>query len=389
MKNLPAVLVALAFLGLSGTASADYYWEDHFDDNSKNWPFLGSTKTYSMQIRDGHLVIDNDSRGAVQTVQYLEDANLDKKLTIAARMSYLKGDPDSLAGIRFGISGDGKNFYSFTHNQLGQFYLSRYESGKFTPIKRLTKTDAINPLQYNVLAVHKNGNEHILYINAKEVYRTDLDPWQGKGFSLSTSRNSALMVDSVSAFEPATTGEAAAEFIVKPSRFGKSARAPAHDSRAPFVQDAKAANLDFQEFMVNFAPLRLPYIFDYSGGGRDITALPFTQKQYYRYAREGVTWALGQVSYCKDGYVLLMMRRYQTGPQDNSRFYLDKYSRDGKLMNSREIGTTTKENGRFFQGVEFGYFLEGDFIRQEVLLTTSNGQKQQSVRRHHDAVCVM
>jgi hypothetical protein len=98
-------------------------------------------------------------------------------------------------------------------------------------------------------------------------------------------------------------------------------------------------------------------------------------------------YAMGKLGECGEGYSLLMMNRYFINRQDVSRFFVVAFNKNGEQTGEKEIGSMTKENGEFFNVIEFKTYRDGNVINAEATETYNNGHREKKNTRFNATLC--
>ena len=84
---------------------------------------------------------------------------------------------------------------------------------------------------------------------------------------------------------------------------------------------------------------------------------------------------------------MMMMNRFVINRQDNSRFFIVAFNSKGEYVAEKEIGSMTKENGEFFNVIEFKTFRDGNVINAEATETYQNGHREKKNTRFNATLC--
>lgn len=368
------------------------YFQDDFNDNSKNWSVNGGDD-YSMNIQNGHFVIQTGNVH-VQATQNVA-LNKDMDFSVAARMVFLEGADDQLMGIRVLMSEDLQKYYSFVYDNKGNFLISHFDEKSKILVD--SRSPSVKPYDYNVLRVQKAGKYYRFYINDIQVLETTIKDFYGPMIGFKSGQQTKMQVDKIWVYNWRELNKVTSnpmEYLFKDS---PQPTTVANNSTAatPVSQPAKLApegSPEFKEFMVNFDQLNLPYQFNYqTAKARDITNLPFVREKYFKYVnsnvRENTIWALGLVAQCPDGFVLLLMSRYKINNQDNSRFFIERFDVNGKSLSSKDLGFTTKEGGEFFQMLNFSITKESTAVSINTSLRYQNGNTEKNTIHFNPELC--
>ncbi len=369
------------------------YFQDDFLNNEKNWGLDGGDD-YSMAIQNGHLVIQtgNVSVQAAQNVAL----NKDMDFAVSARMIFLSGADDELMGIRVLMSEDLQKYYSFVYDNKGNFLISHYDEKSKILVD--SRSPSVKPYDYNVLRVQKAGKYYRFFINDIQVLETTIKDFYGPMIGVKSGPKIKMQVDKIAVYnwrEVNKISSNALEVLFKDSppvqtqTTTTSTVVKQQDQPAPLAIEGST---EFKEFMVNFDQINFPFQFNYnSTKARDITNLPFVQEKYFKYVnsnvRENTIWAIGKVAQCPDGFVLLMISRYKINNQDNSRFFIERFDVKGNSLSNKDLGFTTKENGDFFQMLNFSITKENTAVSINTSLRYQNGNTEKNAIHFNPELC--
>lgn len=375
LYGIAAIILLLLMSDFSLTAQVTSFADD-FSDNSKSWPFLGDYNDYSIQIKNGHMVLSTNS-SAIHTYQKVE-IPAEGAIAYYTNMIFVGGDHRAWIGFRFNMSPDASKYLSFVLNNDKEFLIAE-RNGKKYEVLRQSRSQVIKPYEYNSLTIIKKGSTYKFLINDKQVHEQKTKSFFGPLLGIIVNSNAQVKVDEVQVYDP-DIGRLELE--------DGSHIAP-HDV---IGKNEKRITSEFQDFMNQFARVSFPYHFSpQNAQGVDVSHFPIVQRNFYKYVSENVSdkrmWALCQLSDCGEGYALLMMNRYQIYQQDISRFFVAIFNPDGTLLREREIGIMVKENGSFFKTIEFKAYKDGLVMNIESIETFSNGNKNHNSIRYHTAQC--
>lgn len=358
-----------------------------FDNNDKQWPFIGNGNGYTLEIANGHLSMD----GNMTAIHTFKNAGLTEEMNFGlyTRLIFLNGSSQGWMGLRFCMSEDATKYIGFILNN-DQGFMIVVNNGKKYEVLRESRSQVVKSYDYNSLTVVKNGTTYKFLINDKQVYEEKIKSFFGPLVGFITNQNMKMQIDEFQLYDP-KKGRAiiADNSILSSVQLSQSKDASLLDLLTEKKDDTPA---DFEDFLSNFQQLPSPYYFSPDNAqGTEVTNLPFTQKTFYRTVaasvRNKTMYALGKLGECGDGYSLLMMNRYLINRQDVSRFFFVAFNKKGEVMGEKEIGSMTKENGEFFNVIEFKTFRDGNVINAEATETYHNGHREKKNTRFNATLC--
>ncbi len=181
----------------AGLSAQTNFFHEPFDDNKNNWPFLGNHDGYSLAIQNGHLRVESTSNVIVRTFINPKVDKIDYGLSV--EMFLEKGNADGLIGLCFGMSEDGKDYYSFMYDNTG-FY-GVYKNGEEMKLLFGGKEEGlVKRFEYNDLLVVKDGNEYSFELNHKQIYTTKIDNTFGDFIAIKTSAETTVKVNELNIY---------------------------------------------------------------------------------------------------------------------------------------------------------------------------------------------
>jgi hypothetical protein len=382
-------------MAITPVYSQKVFFLDDFKDNTNKWA-LWNEQFYVIRIEEGLLKIINSSNSPIQSVVQVPEVS--EPYGIEARMLLAKfADATSSYSLRFGMDNTNKNYISYSVNNQGQFKISVFRADKDEKeLSKWTYTDNIRTNDWNCLTVEKEGTKCIFRINGKQVFTYDLKKfWFGNFVSIKAPSNSTLFCDGVTLYKytDLTTGERE-QFSPLLHKQNNEASfkiafpeyAYKQENTKPIVNlSENKANTEpsseFKEFMINYSQLSFPYKFDYEKSqGREITNLPFVTRQA---SAGGTRFAIGKITECNGGYVLLTLYKNTRSGSDNSNFSIEKYDKSGKWLGSKIIAQTQLVNGSPTQIGNFNIIKEGNVftIQTQTKYQNGNVNKEETVVR--------
>ncbi|MBC8053405.1 MAG: hypothetical protein H7Y13_10100 [Sphingobacteriaceae bacterium] len=367
-------------------ALAQIPFYEAFDNNSQQWAFIDGN---SMSIANGHLVI-RTADNALQTFKYVNFKG-EKDFEINARMVFLGGDNTDLCAIRWGMSDDGKQYYVFGYADEGKYYIGKYD-GKLKSIVNFLSAPSVKQKDYNLLQIKKEGEKYLFKINGVVVYGAKNLPWFSDGLAIKCPAGSRMMVDYVSITDPEKEKASSSKISdilfagTMPSKTPPKKSQPLPE--AVITSPAISGSQEFKEFMKNFE--QIEFIHKIHPGekklkGEDITNLPFIKQLYS--PKDNTILALGKISDCADGYILLLANREKNPQAENTDFILHKFSASGTSMGSQKIGRTEYMNKRYFLMTDMDFYKKGNIITVSVTKYYDREHKQNSTITFNQNFC--
>ncbi|MCE2998012.1 MAG: hypothetical protein ACK5RG_01285 [Cyclobacteriaceae bacterium] len=380
MKKMVVLLILFYWASDCYGQSKLVYLADGFDDNRNKW-FEEVTAAYGFKIQDGHLVIDANTT-SVHTFQNV-GISKDDDFGMHARMIFFNGTSEGWMGVRFGMSEDAKKYLTFSYNNAQGFLITAH-FGKKYEVLRQSKSTVIKPYDYNTLTVIKRAGEYQFLINDKQVYRDAIKPFFGPMIALYVSENMSLRVDEVQVFDP----KKGKQRIVA----SQATMAKVEEKDVKDIILTEELPPDFQQFYNQFEKFAFPY--DYStviNQAKDVSQLPFVQKNYYQYelstTRDHYTFALAILSVCQNGYTFLMGHKYTTGIQRVFRISIEAFDKKGNKLGSKNVGSTSEENGRYYQTLHFRVSQKAASVNFDVEETYFNGNVNKRLVSFNGDLC--
>lgn len=381
------ILLLSILLSAAGVFAQPTPIVEPFDTNDRQWPFIGNGDGYTLTIDNGHLSMD----GNMTAIHTFKNAGLTEEMNFGlyTRLIFLNGSSQGWMGLRFCMSEDATKYIGFILNN-DQGFMVVVNNGKKYEVLRESRSQVVKSYDYNSLTVLKTGTTYKFLINDKQVYEDKIKSFFGPLIGFITNQNMKMQVDELQLYDPKKGRATIAEnSILSSVQLSQSKDASLLDL---LTEKKSEAPPEFDEFLSSFQQLPSPYYFSPENAqGTEVTSLPFTQKIFYRTVaasvRNKTMYALGKLAECGEGYSLLMMNRYFINRQDNSRFFIVAFNKKGEYIAEKEIGAMTKENGQFFNVIEFKTYRDGNVINVEATETYQNGHREKKNTRFNATLC--
>ncbi len=192
--RLPGIMIALVLLLLSANTAhgqLPIILHETFDDNKYGW-FEGSTKEYTVAIRDGKYLIDAPEGGWMSYLApYVEKG---KDFSLEASFTQVDGKDNNGIGFIWGFDGqDGMNTFTFTTTGFYRISTSEKKTGVSG---EWHETGLVNPMgEENRLKVEQINNMLYFYLNGERLMTTRAFPWYGKYLGFVTYTKMRLLID--------------------------------------------------------------------------------------------------------------------------------------------------------------------------------------------------
>jgi hypothetical protein len=357
-----------------------------FNNNDGQWPFIGNGNGYTLEISNGHLSMD----GNTTAIHTFKNAGIREEMNFAlySRLIFLNGSSQGWMGLRFAMNEEANKYIGFILNN-DQGFMIVVNNGKKYDVLRESRSQVVKSYDYNSLTVIKSGTTYKFLINDKQVYEDKIKNFFGPLVGFITNTNMKMQVDEFQLYDY----QKGRVTISDNSILSSVQMSQSKDvSLLDILNDKDEAPADFTEFLSNFQQLSSPYHFTpEQAQGTEVSGLAFTQKIFYRHVaatvRNKTMYALGKLGECGEGYALLMMNRYFINHQDVSRFFIVAFNKKGEHTGEKEIGSMTKENGEFFNVIEFKTYRDGNVINAEATETYHNGHREKKNTRFNATLC--
>jgi hypothetical protein len=357
-----------------------------FNNNDHQWPFIGNGNGYTLEISNGHLSMD----GNTTAIHTFKNAGITEEMDFAlyTRLIFLNGSSQGWMGLRFAMNEEADKYIGFILNN-DQGFMVVVNNGKKYDVLRESRSLVVKSYDYNSLSVIKSGTTYKFLINDKQVYEDKIKSFFGPLVGFITNTNMKMQVDEFQLYD-SKKGRAT---ISDNSILSSVQMSQSKDvSLLDILNDKVEATPEFKEFLSNFQQLPSPYYFTPENAqGTEVTNLPFTQKIFYGHVaatvRNKTMYAMGKLGECGEGYSLLMMNRYFINRQDVSRFFVVAFNKKGEQTGEKEIGSMTKENGEFFNVIEFKTYRDGNVINAEATEIYHNGHREKKNTRFNATLC--
>jgi hypothetical protein len=382
MRALLSMLLLAALPSVVLAQSKVNFIADGFDDNHNRW-MEANTAEYRFQITEGHLAIDANSV-SVHNYQNILAAAEDT-YAIHTRMIFLNGTSEGWMGLRFNMSEDATRYLTFSYNNA-QGFLVTNNSGKKHEVLRESKSVVIKPYDYNTLTIVKKEKSYQFLINDKQVFQDDIKSFYGSMAGVYVSKNMSIKVD---------------EFQVYDVRRGRQkivssqvtmAKASDSDVKQIIAQQSSMSD-DFRTFYDAFFKAAFPYeystVIKYS---KNINHIPFVQKTFFEFDLSTMRYhnvhAMTILSACQGGYTFLIAEEYgPTSIQDVIKFVIVAYDNQGNLLGRKDVGSEVKENGKYFQTLDFRVTQSGSSIVFNVQETYYTGNVNKRLVSFNGDIC--
>lgn len=380
--RIPTLLFT-AFLALTASAQQGVrFLAEGFDDNRNGWTET-ATDAYRFRITEGHLAIDAYT-APVHTYQNIQSA-ADDTYAIHARMIFLSGTSEGWMGLRFNMSDDATRYLTFSYNNAQGFLVS-INTGKKYEVLRESRSVVVKPYDYNTLTVVKKGKSYQFLINEKQVFQDEIKAFYGSMAGIYVSPNMTVKVD---------------EFQVYDLRRGRqkivssqvTMATASDDDVKKLIGQQSAMSDDFKGFYQAFFKAAFPYeystVIQYA---KDISNVPFVRKTFYEYDLSSMRYhnvhGMTILSACQGGYTFLIAEQYGPTPiQDVVKFVIVAYDNQGNLLGRKDVGSEVKENGKYYQTLDFRVTQSGSAIMFNVKETYFNGHVNQRLVSFNGDIC--
>jgi hypothetical protein len=152
-------------------------FEEHFTNNSRQW-FESTSEERRHTVKDGTYVIESKVGGygyATKPIAIPQGENFKIECTVRK----IEGVDNFGYGLLWGLK-DRDNFYNISIFGEGTFVVEKKEDGKVTRLIPLSVPNSINKFNStNKLAINKESDQIIFYINDMFAGKTQFEPFFG------------------------------------------------------------------------------------------------------------------------------------------------------------------------------------------------------------------
>ncbi len=205
---LTGVLLTIFLLQTSFTTTIQYdkvvVFEDHFNDNSKNWQL--DTEYSEGTIHNGYYELTSFGQRSDIRIQPLKVVKEGYDFEVEATIQILN-DSDFSNAIVWGTSstdGDFEKGQSFGINTRKEFIALDTREWVAHDLTNWEISELIIPSNYNKIVLRKKGNNYHFFINEVLVKTLPAQSFDGNNFGFHAANNATIRVDyfKVSIFVP-------------------------------------------------------------------------------------------------------------------------------------------------------------------------------------------
>ena len=152
---------------------------DSFEDNRHGWPLM-EEQSKAAWLEEGAYRVSGNS-GALPVFVSVEMPGLEAdSFSLTVSITQLDGRKNMGYGLCWGARPDRRDCYVFLISSNQKFTILRMERGKYRQLQPWTETDLIvDKKEPNVLAVTREGDRQIYFINGQRVFVGAADPLRG------------------------------------------------------------------------------------------------------------------------------------------------------------------------------------------------------------------
>jgi len=162
----------------SSTGKPGNYFEEKFNDNSKNWA-IGDFPTYATSISNGKFFMEFKNNTSYIYPALSVPLDTRKDFIISTKMNHVNGITNHGYGFSFGRDAK-NNYHSFQISADGHFQVSRMRNNEWQNIQKWTKSKhIITGDNTNILQMEKRGDTMNFYINGYFVHKMSFEAFAG------------------------------------------------------------------------------------------------------------------------------------------------------------------------------------------------------------------
>ena len=182
---------------VDNTTNGGIIMDDNFTSNKNNWAESNSSDAV-LEVKNNRYYFEHKRTSGGWSSTKVVDIDESKDFEIESRILKVSGINNNGYGFVFGRK-DGNNQFVFTISGDGSYSIDQYVDGKYTAIKKWTKSSYIKKgnYAYNTLKIKKERGFIKFYVNDRYLTLYTHKPFMGKRFGFILYNNQKIAVNNL------------------------------------------------------------------------------------------------------------------------------------------------------------------------------------------------